>query len=93
MCKLKRNDIRIQKRAEAKSMRLAARYSSSDQKRNEDILEECEIGPIENKLLQYREKWLNRIGKMEDISYQKQLDYRPIARKRFSKPLPSDQKR
>jgi hypothetical protein len=43
--------------------------------------------PVETKLAQYTQRWLNRVSKMEHIRYRKQfLDYRPIGR-RLGRPL------
>jgi hypothetical protein len=51
-----------------------------DNTRNENILEELKDDPVENKLAQYKQKLLNHVSRMEDITYTKQLDYRPIGR-------------
>jgi len=38
--------------------------------------------PFENKVAQYKQKWLNRVSSMEDIRYSKQLlGYRPVGRR------------
>jgi hypothetical protein len=41
-------------------MRCTAGYSLLDQKRN-DILQKLEVYPVENKLAQYKQKWLKII--------------------------------
>jgi len=60
-----------------KYMGHTARYSLLDRRRNEDVLEELKVNPVENKLAEYKQKWLNHL-RTEDIRYQKQLpDSRP----------------
>jgi hypothetical protein len=54
-------------------------YSSLDHSRTEDGLEEFEVYPIEWKLAQYKQKWLNHISRMEDIIYPKQIPDCPPA--------------
>jgi len=53
------------------------RYSLLHQRRNYDILEELEVDPIEKKLAQYKQKWLNHVSSMKDIYRKQLLDYRP----------------
>jgi hypothetical protein len=65
-----------------KFMRCRAGYSLLDRKRNEDILEEHELDPVETKLAQYKRTLLYHISRMEDIRYPEQLlDYRPMGRR------------
>jgi hypothetical protein len=41
-----------------------------------------EVDPVKKKSVQYKQKWLNHISRMEGIRYPKQLpDYQPIRRK------------
>jgi hypothetical protein len=56
-----------------KFTRLTAGYSSLDRRRDEDIWEELKVDPVEKKLAQYKQKWLNRDSRLEDIRYPKQL--------------------
>jgi len=64
-------------------MRRTARYGLLDNRRNEDILEELKVDPVEKKLAQYKQKWLNHVSRMEDTGYQKRLfDYPPTERRR-----------
>jgi hypothetical protein len=45
------------------------------------IWEELKVDPVQKKLAQYKLKWLNRVSRMEDIRYPKQLlDYGPLRR-------------
>jgi hypothetical protein len=77
---LKQRDIRRPEAAEIKFMSCTAGYSSLDHRRNEDTLE-IKVDTVEEKFSQYKHKWLNHVGKMEDIRYPKQLlDYRHIRR-------------
>jgi hypothetical protein len=39
-----------------KSMRRTARHNLLDHRRNEDILKETEVDPVEKKLAQYKQK-------------------------------------
>jgi len=83
MWTLKQRDIRGLNTAEMKLMRHTAGYSLLDHRRNEDILEELTVDPLENKLAQYKQKELNHVSRMEDIRYPKELlDYRPIGKQR-----------
>jgi hypothetical protein len=50
MCKLRQRVIRILKTAEIKFMRRTEGYSLLDHRRNEDILEELKLNPVEKKL-------------------------------------------
>jgi len=48
-------------------MRSTAGYSLLDHRRNEYILEELKVDPVEKKLAQYKQKLLNNITRMDDI--------------------------
>jgi hypothetical protein len=48
-------------------MRGTAGYSPLDHRRNYSILEEHRADRFEKKLAQYKQNWLNRISRMEDI--------------------------
>jgi hypothetical protein len=51
-----------------KFIRLPARYSLLDHRRNEDILEGIKVDPFEKVLSQYKQKRLNHVSKRkEDI--------------------------
>jgi hypothetical protein len=52
---LKQRDIRRLKTAEMKFMRLAEGCSLLDHRRNEDILEELNMAPVEKKLAQHKQ--------------------------------------
>jgi hypothetical protein len=56
-----------------KFIRHTAGYSLLDNRRNKDLLEELKVDPIEKKLAQYKQKWLNHVRRMKDIRYPKQL--------------------
>jgi hypothetical protein len=51
------------------------RCSLLDHRRNYDILEEFKVDPVENKLGQYKQKWLNHISRMEDRHPKQRLDH------------------
>jgi hypothetical protein len=48
-------------------MKHTAGYSLLDHRRNEDILEELNVEPVERELAQYEQKLLNHVSRMEDI--------------------------
>jgi len=59
-----------------KYMRLKAGYNFIVHRINCNILEELKVNSIEKKLAQYKEKLLNHVNRMENISHPKQLlDY------------------
>jgi hypothetical protein len=43
-------------------MRRTAGYSLLDRRRNEDILEEINVDAVREKLVQYKQKWLNNVN-------------------------------
>jgi len=47
-------------------------YNLLDNGRNEDTLDELKTDPVERKLAQHEQKWLNQVGRMEDINCPKQ---------------------
>jgi hypothetical protein len=66
-----------------KTSSLTSGYSLSDQRKNENILEELGADPVQKSLAQYKQKYLNHVSRMEDVTYPKQLlDYRTIGRGR-----------
>jgi hypothetical protein len=56
-----------------KLTRFPGGYSSLYHKRKEDVLEERKVDSVENKLAQYGQKLLERVNRMKDIGYSKQL--------------------
>jgi hypothetical protein len=40
-----------------------------DYRRNHDVLEECKVDPVETKLVQSKQKWLNHVNSIENIRY------------------------
>jgi hypothetical protein len=68
---LKQRDMRRLKTAETKCMTHTARYSLLYHRMNEDILEELKVHSAENKLAQYKQKWINHFSRMKDIRYPK----------------------
>jgi hypothetical protein len=58
-----------------------------DHRRNGDVLEEFKMDPAENKLIQYKQKWLNPVSRMEGGRHPKQVDYRRNGRRRPGRPL------
>jgi hypothetical protein len=73
--------------AEMKYLRRTARYTLLDHKRNEEILEELHVTPLEDKLCTYRHKWFKHVHRMEDNRLPKQLvNYHPKGRRRPGRP-------
>jgi hypothetical protein len=54
-------------------MRRIARYSLLEHRRNEDILDDFKVQPVQKKLAQYKQKLLNYVSRMVDIRHPKQL--------------------
>ncbi|KAJ4446625.1 hypothetical protein ANN_13322 [Periplaneta americana] len=62
---------------------LKARYSLLDHKRNEDTLQELNMQPLEEKITEYRNRWLEHISRMEaGRTSQEMLKYHPQGRRR-----------
>jgi hypothetical protein len=57
---------------------MAINFVKDKQKVNEDILEGNEVHPVQKKLAQYKQKWLNHGSRVEDVRYTQLLEYRPI---------------
>jgi hypothetical protein len=71
-----------------KYLRRTAAYTLLDHKRNEEILEELHVTPLEDKLCTYRHRWFQYIHRMEDNRFPKQLlNYHPEGRRRPGRPL------
>jgi hypothetical protein len=78
-------DIEPQK---LKYLRRTVGYTLLDHKRNEEILEELHVTPLEDKSCTYRHKWFRRVHRMEDNRLPKQLlNYLPKGRRRPERPL------
>jgi hypothetical protein len=59
-----------------------AGYTLLDHKRNEDILEELHVTPLEEKLYTYRHNWYQHVHRMEGYRLPKQLlNYNPKGRR------------
>jgi hypothetical protein len=70
-----------------KYLRRTARYTLLNLKRNEEILEELHVTPLEHKLCTYRHKWFQHVHRMEDNRLPKQLlNYHPKGRRRPGRP-------
>jgi len=48
-------------------MTRTTRYSLLERRRNEDILVELAVDPVQNELAQYKQQCLNRVSRMEGI--------------------------
>jgi hypothetical protein len=73
--------------AEMKYLQRTAGHSLLDHKRNEEILEELHVTPLEGKLCTYRHKWFQHVHRMEDNRLPKQLlHYHPKGRRRPGRP-------
>jgi hypothetical protein len=67
---------------EMKYLWQTAAYTLLNHKRNEDILEELHVTPLENRLCTYKHKWFQHIHTMEDNRLPKQLlNYHPKGRR------------
>jgi hypothetical protein len=73
--------------AEMKYLRRTAVYTLFNHKRNEEILEELHVTPLEDRLCTYRHKWFQHVHRMEDNRLPKQLNYHPKGRRRPGRPL------
>jgi hypothetical protein len=70
-----------------KYLRLTARYTLLNHKRNEEILEELHVTPLEDKLCTYRHKWFRQVHRTEDNRLPKLLlNYHPRGRRRPGRP-------
>jgi hypothetical protein len=63
-------------------------FTLFDHKRNEEILEELKVEPVDKKLRRYKPNWLQHVTRMNNKSMPKEmLKYRPNGRRRLGKPL------
>jgi hypothetical protein len=70
-----------------KYLRRTAGYTLLDHKRNEEILEELHVTPLEEKLCTYTHNWFQYVHRMEDNRLPKQLlNYHPKGRRRPGRP-------
>jgi hypothetical protein len=69
---LKYGDIRL-KRSGIKFNRPTPGYSLSDHRRNENVLGEFKVDPDKRKLAQYKQKYLNHVSRLEDITQHNSL--------------------
>jgi hypothetical protein len=71
-----------------KYLRQTAGYTLLDYKRNEAILEELHVTPLDEKLSTYRPNWFQHVHRMEDNRLPKQLlNYQPKGRRRPGRQL------
>jgi hypothetical protein len=74
--------------AEMKYVLRTAEYTLLNHKRNEEILEEHHVTPLEDKLCTYRHKWFQHVHTTEGNRLPKQLlNYHPKGRRRPGRPL------
>jgi hypothetical protein len=74
--------------AEMKYLQRTAGYTLLSHKRNEEILEELHVTPLQDKLCTYRHKWFQHVHRTEDNRLPKQLqNYHPKRRRRPGRPL------
>jgi hypothetical protein len=69
-----------------KVFRWIARSILSD-RRNEEILKELKVEPVEEKLRMYKSKWLRNVTRMNNRMPKIMLNCRPNGRKRLRRPL------
>jgi len=63
---------------EMKVTRRSAGYTLCDHKRNEEIWEELEVEPIDEKLRRYKSNWLRHVPRMNSKRMPEiMLNYRP----------------
>jgi hypothetical protein len=68
--------------------RRTARYTLWDRKRNEDILDELKVEPVDEKLRRYKSNWLRYVTRMNKNNVTKiTLNYRPNGRRRLGRLL------
>ena len=73
---------------EKKIFRRTAEYTLFDHKRNEEILEELKVKPVDQKLRRYKSNWLQRVTRMNSNRMPKiMLNYRTNGRRRRGRPL------
>jgi len=73
---------------EMKFFRRTAGYTLSDHKRNEEILEELKVQPVDEKLRRYKSNWLRQVTRTHNNSMPKvMLNYRPTGRRRLGRSL------
>jgi hypothetical protein len=59
-----------------------------DHKRNEEILEELKVEPVNEKLRRFKSNWLPHVTRMNSSGMLKMMvTYRPNGRRRLGKPL------
>jgi hypothetical protein len=65
-----------------------AGYTFFDHKRNEEILEQLKVEPVDEKLRRYKSNWLQHVTRMNNNTMTKiMLNYRPNGRKLLGRPL------
>ena len=63
-------------------------YSEEQHKRNEEILEEFILEPVDDKLRRYKSKWLRHVTRKNNNRMPKiMLNYRPNGRILYGRPL------
>ena len=73
---------------EKKIFRRTARYTHCDHKRNEEILEEMKVEPVDEKLRSYKSNWLRHLtGTNNNTMPEIILNYRPNGQRRLGTPL------
>jgi hypothetical protein len=65
-----------------------AEHTLFDHKSKEEIWEDLEVEPVDEKLRRYKSNWLQHVTKMNNNGKPKiMLDYRPNGRRRRGRPL------
>lgn len=82
----KKDRLRIQA-AEMKFLRAVSGYKLSDQRRNEDIRHELNIFNLNDKIKEYREKWIEHLNRQPEDNIAKQsLNYKVKGRRSIGRP-------
>jgi len=85
---IKARDARRISAAEMKYMRRTAGYTWTDYKTNSHITKELEITPVQDKLLEYKRNWIQRVNRMpRDRLPRIMKHYSPTGRRNRGRPL------
>jgi len=85
---IKASDARRITAAEMKYMRITARYTWTDYKRNAQITKELKITPILDKLLEYKRSWIQHVNRMPRSRLPRVMKhYCPTDRRNRGRPL------
>jgi hypothetical protein len=84
---IRKNDKKRLTSVEIKFFRRAAGYTLLDRKRNEEILEQLKVEPVDEKLRRYKSNWLRNVTRVNNRMPKIMLDYNPHGRRLIGRPL------